>query len=51
MPMFDMTEENFLNNPDINVFTFGRQPTAIDVITEIKGLTFDETYTQAKKLI
>ena len=51
MPIFDMTEEKFLNNPDIDVFTFGRQPAAIDVITTIKGLTFEETYAQAKDII
>lgn len=47
MPTFDMTIENFLNNPDFDVFTFGRQPVAIDIITTIKGLTFEETYDQA----
>ena len=47
MPTFDMTADNFLNNPDIDVFTFGRQPVAIDIITAIKGLTFAETYEQA----
>lgn len=47
MSMFDMTAENFLNNPDFDVFTFGRQPVAIDIITSIKGLTFTETYEHA----
>jgi Nucleotidyl transferase of unknown function (DUF2204) len=47
MPTFDMTVDNFLYNPAFDVFTFGRQPVAIDIITAIKGLTFDETYTQA----
>ena len=47
MPTFDMTEDNFLNNPHFDVFTFGRQPVAIDIITAIKGLTFTETYEQA----
>lgn len=47
MPIFDMTADNFLNNPDFDVFTFGRQPAAIDIITAIKGLTFAETYEQA----
>lgn len=42
-----MTPDNFLNNPDLDVFTFGRQPVAIDIITAIKGLTFAETYEQA----
>lgn len=47
MPTFDMTPENFLDNPNFDVFTFGRQPVAIDVITAIKGLEFETTYNQA----
>lgn len=47
MPTFGMTADNFLNNPDFDVFTFGRQPVAIDIITALKGLTFAETYEQA----
>ncbi len=47
MPMFDMSAENFLHNPAFDVFTFGRQPVAIDIITAIKGLSFDETYRAA----
>ena len=47
MLTFDMTADNFLHNPDFDVFTFGRQPAAIDIITAIKGLTFTETYDQA----
>lgn len=48
MPTFDMTPENFLDNPNFDVFTFGRQPVAIDIITAIKGLDFTTTYNQAK---
>lgn len=47
MPVFDMTANNFLENPNFDVFTFGRQPVAIDVITSIKGLEFELTYEQA----
>ncbi|HEY0109772.1 MAG TPA: nucleotidyltransferase [Fibrella sp.] len=47
MPTFDMTADNFLNNPAFDVFTFGRQPVAIDIITAIKGLVFDEAYEEA----
>lgn len=47
MPMFDMTKENFLSNPEMNVFTFGRQPVAIDIMTEIKGAEFNDIYTHA----
>ncbi|RYC67469.1 nucleotidyltransferase [Spirosoma sordidisoli] len=47
MPTFDMTLDNFLSNPAFDVFTFGRQPVAIDIITAIKGLVFEESYEQA----
>ena len=44
MPVFDMTENNFLNNRELNVFTFGRPPSGIDIMTDVKGLIFDETF-------
>jgi Nucleotidyltransferase of unknown function (DUF6036) len=44
MPVFDMTEENFLKNPEVNVFTFGRPPSSIDIMTDVKGLNFEETF-------
>ncbi len=48
MPLFDMTAENFLHNPAFDVFTFGRSPVAIDVITALKGADFEEAYAQAE---
>lgn len=44
MPVFDMTEQNFLNNSDMDVFTFGVSPVSIDIMTAAKGLEFEETY-------
>lgn len=44
MLLFDMTENNFLRNPDFNVFSFGRAPVSIDLMTEVKGLSFGETF-------
>jgi hypothetical protein len=41
MPVFDMTETNFLSNPNFDVFTFGRVPVSIDIITKLKGLEFE----------
>ena len=38
MPLFDMTESNFLENKHFNVFSFGRPPVSIDLMTEVKGL-------------
>lgn len=50
MPMFDMTEENFLNNPDFDVFSFGVPPVSIDVMTKMKGLDFPTVFTRAQRL-
>lgn len=42
MPVFDMTEHRFINNSQSDVFTFGRQPSSIDIMTAIKGSSFEE---------
>lgn len=47
MPTFDMTAHNFLYNPTLDVFTFGRPPAAIDIITQLKGLDFNNAYGKA----
>lgn len=44
MPIFDMTIDNFLNNPLIDVFTFGRPPVSIEILTNVKGLTFKDSF-------
>ena len=44
MPVFDMTEENFLHHQNWDVFTFGLPPSAIDVMVSLKGLEFEECY-------
>jgi predicted nucleotidyltransferase len=48
MPVFDMTESNFLKNPELNVFTFGRPPSSIDIMTDVKGLNFNQTFKNSK---
>lgn len=48
MPTFDMTEENFLNHQDWDVFSFGRPPAAIDIMTKVKGLDFDHTFEHSR---
>lgn len=47
MPVFDMTETNFLFNKEMNVFSFGRPPVSIEILKEISGLSFDEVYAKA----
>jgi hypothetical protein len=51
MPVFSMTKDNFLSNPDLDVFTFGRQPSAIDVITQLKGLDFAPAYEASVQMV
>jgi hypothetical protein len=47
MPVFDMTEENFLSHPVWDVFTFGKPPVAIDLMVQVKGLDFDEAFNRS----
>jgi predicted nucleotidyltransferase len=42
MPTFDMTEDSFLNQTKINVYSFGRPPVCIEILKEISGFTFQE---------
>jgi len=44
MPLFDMTLDNFLNTEKWDVFRFGRKPVAIDIMTKVKGLNFDQAF-------
>jgi Nucleotidyltransferase of unknown function (DUF6036) len=47
MPVFDMTEKNFLHNPNMDVFTFGVPPVSIDLMTQPKGLNFEDAFAKA----
>jgi predicted nucleotidyltransferase len=49
MPLFDMTLENFMHSSMFDVFTYGKTPVAIDILTEVKGLTFDECWDKANQ--
>jgi hypothetical protein len=44
LPIFDMTESNFLNHPSWDVFRFGRVPVAIDIMIKVKGMDFNSCY-------
>lgn len=44
---FNMTESLFLNSKENDVFTFGRPPVCIDILTQVKGLDFNESYKNA----
>jgi len=47
MPLFDMTEYNFLSHPIWDVFTFGTPPVAIDIMVKIDGLNFEDIFQKA----
>ena len=47
MPVFDMTEENFLEHPLWDVFTFGKPPAAIDIMIRLQGVEFDAAFERA----
>ncbi len=49
MPVFDMTEENFLLHPSWDVFRFGRKPVAIDIMTKMAELNFEKCSLVAKQ--
>lgn len=44
MPVFDMSEENFLQHPVWDVFTFGIPPVAIDLMISMEGFNFQEIF-------
>lgn len=47
MPVFDMTEEKFLKTENYDVFTFGRPPVQIEILTKVKGLEFQNAWSRA----
>jgi hypothetical protein len=47
MSVFDMTEDAFLNNIDLGVFTFGKPLSSIDIMVAVKGLNFADCYQNA----
>lgn len=47
MPVFDMVLPKFLDVDNFDVFTFGRSPVSIEILTRVKGLIFDEAFAKA----
>lgn len=48
MSLFNLDENLFMNSKVNDVFTFGRPPVCIDVLTNVKGLEFNEAFINAK---
>jgi hypothetical protein len=47
LPGSAVTLDDFLYNDSIDVFTFGRPPVCIDIMTKVKGLQFDKVYPES----
>ena len=44
LPVFDMTESKFLDANTADVFSFGRPPVSIDILTKLKGVEFADAF-------
>jgi hypothetical protein len=47
MPLFNLTIDKFLNTKDFDVFSYGRPPVSIELLTVVKGLEFDSAYKES----
>ena len=47
LPLFDMNLNKFLATEQYDVFSFGRPPVAIDILTKVKGLKFSQAIQNA----
>lgn len=44
LPTADISEENFLRNDEMDVFTYGTPPVCIEILKKVNGCNFDEAY-------
>jgi Nucleotidyltransferase of unknown function (DUF6036) len=47
LPRSAIAEKHFLDNTEMDVFTFGKPPVSIDLMTAVKGLDFNTAYQSA----
>jgi predicted nucleotidyltransferase len=47
MSLFGITEDKFLNIQSYDVFTYGRPPVCIEILTKVKGLDFKSTFSNS----
>ena len=43
-----ISETDFLDNDEMDVFSFGRPPVSIDILKKVKGCSFDEAFAVSK---
>ena len=48
LPTTDISEENFLRNDEMDVFTYGVPPVCIEILKSVKGCDFKEAYKISK---
>ena len=51
LPTVDMTEDNFLHNDAMDVFTFGRSPVSIDIMKSVKGCDFNAAFKNSEEYL
>ncbi len=51
LPTVDISEENFLDNNEIDVFTYGVPPVSIDIMKNVKGCNFETAYKLSKEYL
>jgi hypothetical protein len=44
LPTVDISEENFLDSDEMDVFTYGIPPVCIEILKKVKGCDFNEAY-------
>lgn len=50
LPASMIGSQRFLNAAEYDVFTFGRPPVAIDIVTEINGVYFEEAFNNKERV-
>lgn len=48
MPMFDLTIDKFLDTVNFDVFSFGRPPISIEILTIVLGLEFNAAFSESR---
>ena len=51
LPLDAISLEAFLSTENVDVFTFGRPPVAIDILTKVSGLSFQEAFASSEAVI
>jgi hypothetical protein len=48
LPTADISEENFLRNDELDVFSYGTPPVCIEILKKVKGCNFNDAYKISK---